>query len=120
MIQGIDFNVYQLNPIYFKTKRSDGKGGEVEHMNLGLLATGAGCSGKGVRFVHFEALPTVIQIVSSEEADSIQRYESWFYTNPLENLRSIWTRFEKHGINVDRERTMAAQKEFTFFRHPLR
>jgi hypothetical protein len=116
MIQGIDFNVFQLNPVFFRTKGPDGKGGETTYDHLGVLATGAGCSGKGVRFIHFKALPIVTLIVSSEEADSIQGYTSWFHTNPLERLKDIWDRFEKHGIDVDRERTLAAQKEFSFFR----
>lgn len=115
MIQGIDFNVYHLNPIVFTTQASDGKGGEITYEHLGLLATGAGCSGKGVRFVHFKAIPTVIPIVPTEEADSICPYRAWFRTDPLVRLADIWERFKKHGIAVDHDRTLAAQKEFSFF-----
>jgi hypothetical protein len=108
-IQGIDFNIYHINPIVFTTKGHEDK----EYDNLGFLVTGAGCSGKGVRFVHFKALPTVIPIVPSDE--NLFSHETWFTLDPLTRISDIWERLEKHGIKVDRERTLAAQKEFTFF-----
>lgn len=112
MIQAIDFNVHRLNPIIFTVEGTDGKGAKKLYKQLGFLATGAGCSGKGVRFVHFRPIPQVIPIVPSSE--ELVSYETWFHLNPLTGISDIWERLEKNGINVDRKLTMAAQEEFTF------
>lgn len=116
MIQGIDFNVYRVDPIWFNAKGMDGK----TYETLGLLATGAGCSGKGIRFIDFKALPTVISIVPTDEAGTLRSHERWFHTNPFNDVKDIWERFEKNGIDVNRERTLAAPQEFSFFGHRRR
>ena len=105
-IQAIDFNVYRISPVIFWDN---------ENERLGFLVTGSGCSGMGVRFVHFKALPVVIQIVSTDEAKALPTKILWSTFDPLCHLRDIWDRLGKNGINVDQERTIAAQTEFSFF-----
>lgn len=109
-IQAIDFNVVRLTPIVLKEKPyGDGK----LHTELGFLATGSGCSGSGVRYVQFKALPKVIDIVPSRETPDGSS-SRWFKIDPLVDVGDIWERLDQHKIEVDRERTLAAQKEFTF------
>ena len=112
MIQAIDFNVHCLNPIIFNVEGTDQNGAKKLFQQLGFLATGAGCSGSGVRFVHFRPIPQVIPIVPSSE--KLFTNKKWFHTNPLTDIDNIWERLEKNGIAVDRALTVAAQREFTF------
>lgn len=104
-ILAIDFNVRRIVPIIYKSDVG---------MELGLLVSGAGCSGSGVRFVDFNRkIPVSTTVVGSEE--KVKSYESWLYgADPL-SVADIWDRLQKIGILADQERTAEAIKTFAFF-----
>jgi hypothetical protein len=111
-ILAIDFNIRRIVPIVYSIPCKKVEG--VEDTMLGLLVSGAGCSGTGVRFVDFDRVtPTSTPVVSSKE--EVVPYNSWLRgADPL-SVADIWERLEKIGIKADKERTAMAVKAFAVF-----
>jgi hypothetical protein len=103
-ILAIDFNIKRIEPVIFFTRTYKDRTEEIPA--LGLLVSGAGCSGAGVRFVDFtKTTPTSTPIVVTDE--KIVSYDKWLAGyNPLD-VKDIWERLQKVGIKVDKERTLA-------------
>lgn len=113
-ILAIDFNIRQIVPIVYRVPKQGSENAE-EDVIIGLLVSGAGCSGKGVRFVDFNRVtPTSTPVVATEE--EVRSYDSWLYgANPLK-VDDIWERLEKIGVKADKELTEKAVAAFSTFR----
>jgi hypothetical protein len=114
----IDFNIFFILPIIWIDERySD----EKYRLSMGLLLSGAGCAGQGVRFIDLNGdIPVSIPIVDTEEhvvpGFSTKRMDwSWYNRTPLE-IDTLWKRLEKAGIKVDRQKTDAAIAALSTFR----
>jgi hypothetical protein len=112
-ILAIDFNIRCIQPIiWMETKGSPTVPEEVAM--LGLLVSGAGCSGYGVRFVDFNRVtPVSMTVVGTEEA--IKRSDFWRNGGDPFSVADIWDRLAKLGIKADKERTAMASKAFVAF-----
>ena len=111
-ILAIDFNVRRIVPIIYSVPSTEPEKGEVTM--LGLLVSGAGCSGKGVRYVDFNRVtPTSTPVITTEE--EVVSYNSWLYGSDPLKVADIWDRLEKIGVKADQERTAMAVKAFATF-----
>lgn len=111
-ILAIDFNVRRIVPIIYTVPAREPEKGE--GTALGLLVSGSGCSGRGVRFVDFNRVtPVSMTVVGSEEC--VKSYEYWLHGSDPLSVVDIWDRLQKIGINADRERTAKAVKAFVAF-----
>lgn len=111
-ILAIDFNVRRIVPLIYMVPS---KGPEKdEAAKLGLLVSGSGCSGYGVRFVDFNR-PTPISIPVVETEEAIKRHSFWTCGGDPFSVTDIWDRLVKLGIKADKERTAMASKAFVAF-----
>jgi len=111
-ILAIDFNIRRIVPIIYSVPATEPEKGETT--KLGLLVSGAGCSGKGARFVDFNRVtPTSTPVITTEE--EVVSYNSWLYGSDPLKVADIWERLEKIGIKADKERTAMAIKVFATF-----
>ncbi len=112
-ILAIDFNIRRIKPFIFMETKGSPAGPEEVAM-LGLLVSGGGCSGYGVRFVDFNRVtPVSTTVVGTEEA--IKRSDFWLRGGDPFSVADIWDRLAKLGINADKERTAMASKAFVAF-----
>ncbi len=114
----IDFNICFIVPIIWIDERySD----EKYRLSMGLLLSGAGCAGQGVRFLDLNGgIPVSIPIIGTKEyvvpgfSTKLMDW-SWYNRTPIE-IDTLWERLEKAGIKVDREKTDAAIAALPTFR----
>lgn len=104
-ILAIDFNVRRITPIIHESNGVT---------RLGLLVSGAGCSGCGVRFVNFDGVtPTSTPVMTTDESKGL--YDSWLRGKDPLGVEDIWERLEKIGVKVDQKRTMMAVEALVRF-----
>jgi hypothetical protein len=111
-ILAIDFNIRRIVPVIYNLPSTESVRDEITM--LGLLVSGAGCSGTGVRFVDFNRVtPISTPVITTNE--TVKSYNSWLYgADPL-SVADIWERLEKIGVKVDQEKTAVAVKAFATF-----
>ncbi len=111
-ILAIDFNIRCIAPFIYTIPAKEA--GKDEHVMLGLLVSGSGCSGCGVRFVDFNRpTPISMPVISTEEA--AKRSNFWLNGGDPFSVADIWDRLAKLGITADKERTAMASKAFVAF-----
>ena len=112
-ILAIDFNIRCIKPVIFMQTTGPLKS-LADVAMLGLLVSGAGCSGYGVRFVDFNRItPVSMDVIGTEEAKN--RPTFWRDGGDPFSVADIWERLANLDINVDKKRTTMASKAFVAF-----
>ncbi len=114
-ILAVDFNIRRIVPVVYSIPNKDPK--KEPFVVIGLLVSGSGCSGSGVRFIDFNRVtPTSTVIVATDEIDQVKSYKEWLYgASPL-TVPDIWERIQKAGINVDKEKSLIVANSLETFR----